>query len=49
MHVRHVFFVHFYAVTTRPRLAKGPISRYIEDVNKPRQNSLSFSELGYGS
>lgn len=23
MHVRHVFLVHFYAVTTRPRLQKA--------------------------
>ena len=27
--------------------AKSPISRFMEDVNKQRQNFISLSELGY--
>ena len=37
-------FVHFFAVTARPRREKA-ISPFVKDVNKRQRLSFSFSEL----
>lgn len=48
MHVLHVF-LYISMLSLHDHDLKMPNFTFIEDVIKPRQNFLSFSELGYGS
>ena len=48
MHVLHVF-LYISVLSLHDHDLKMPNFMFIEDVIKPRQNFLSFSELGYGS
>ena len=46
LHVHHASFVHFFAVTARPRLENNClISRFVEEVNTRQRLSFSFPEL----
>ena len=48
MHVLHVF-LYISMLSLHDHDLKMPNFTFIADVIKPRQNFLSFSELGYGS
>ena len=45
-HVRHTF-LYISLSLLHDYDAKSPISRFMEDVNKQRQNFISLCELGY--
>ena len=45
-HVHHTF-LYISLSLLHDYDAKSPISRFMEDVNKQRQNFISLSELGY--